>query len=255
MGKAAFLARRLTPAGCIVAGTKLAAHREALKAKKIKLAPKVETAVQSVIARTEAVAALGSTDATMTEIDRGTDRCISAFAAQLDGIERAFDHDDILPLGEDEAARRADAVLVRSEVLSSGTGFVKLVYSQQWVRMNAMIKALDGEEVKAAVDRLGLVAEVDRLRRWAALYGQKLGITEAKAADPAAKAVEAWHEAYGALVVQAHAEYDDDKDETHALLRDRLLSPYEDAAEEERRAAERARVASAKKKNEPDPIA
>ncbi|WP_437939274.1 hypothetical protein [Sorangium sp. So ce341] len=126
MGKAAFLARRLTPAGCIVAGTKLAAHREALKAKKIKLAPKVETAVQSVIARTEAVAALGSTDATMTEIDRGTDRCISAFAAQLDGIERAFDHDDILPLDEDEAARRADAVLVRSEVLSSGTGFVKL---------------------------------------------------------------------------------------------------------------------------------
>ncbi|WP_437330876.1 phosphoenolpyruvate--protein phosphotransferase [Sorangium sp. So ce381] len=251
MGKAAFLARRLTPSGCIVAGTRLASHREALKSKKIKLAPKVDAAVQSVIARTEAVEALGSTDATMTEIDRGADRCISAFGAQLDGVERSFDHDDILPLSDDEAARRADAALVRSEVLSSGTGFVKLVYSQQWVRMSAMIKALDGKDVKAAVERLGLAAEVDRLRRWTALYGQKLGVTEAKSADPAIKAVEAWHEAYGTLLVQVHAEYDDDKDEAHALLRDRLLSPYEDAAEEERR-AERARAASAsRKKNEP----
>ncbi|WP_437494335.1 phosphoenolpyruvate--protein phosphotransferase [Sorangium sp. So ce1014] len=253
MRKAAFLARRLTPAGCIIAGTKLAAHREVLRSRKTKLAPKVDAAVQSVIARTEAVEALGSTDATMTEIDRGADRCISAFGAQLDGIERAFDHDDILPVGHEQAARRADAALVRSEVLSSGTGFVKLVYSQQWVRMNALVKALDGKGVKAAVERLGLGAEVDRLRSWTALYGQKLGVTEAKGADPAIKAVEAWHEAYGTLMVHVHAEYDDDTDETHALVRDRLLSPYEDAAEEERR-AERARAASARKKNEPEPI-
>jgi hypothetical protein len=84
----------------------------------------------------------------------------------------------------------------------------------------------------------------------------KLGVTEAKAADPAIKAVEAWHEAYGTLLVQVHAEYDDDKDESHALLRDRLLSPYEDAAEEERRADQRARAASARKKieAEPEPI-
>ncbi|WP_434048623.1 MULTISPECIES: phosphoenolpyruvate--protein phosphotransferase [Sorangium] len=210
----------------------------------------MDAAIQSVIARTEAVEALGSADATMMEIDRGADRCISAFGAQLDGIERSFDHDDILPLREDEAARRADAALVRAAVLSSGTGFVKLVYSQQWVRMSAMIKALDGKEAKAAVERLGLDAEADRLRRWTALYGQKLGVTEAKSADPAIEAVEAWHEAYGTLMIQVHAEYDDDKDETHALLRARLLSPYEDAAEEERR-AERARAASARKKNDP----
>ncbi|WP_437983609.1 hypothetical protein [Sorangium sp. So ce117] len=74
--------------------------------------------------------------------------------------------------------------------------------------------------------------------------------------DDVLKAVEAWHEAYGTLLVQAHAEYDDDKDETHALLRDRLLSPYEDVAEEERRADQRARAASARKKAdaEPEPI-
>lgn len=254
MGNAAFLARRLTPSGCIVAGTKLAAHRETLKSKKIKLAPKVDAAAQSVIAATEAIEALGSTDATMVEIDRGTDRCIGAFNGQLASIERAFDHDDILPLTEDEAARRRDALLVRSEVLSSGTDFVRLVYSQQWVRMSAMIKALDDKEVKAAVERLGLSAEAGRLRRWTELYGKKLGVTEAKGSDPAVRAVEAWHEAYGTLLVQVHAEYDDDKDETHALLRDRLLSPYKDAADEERRAEQRARAASARKKAEAEPI-
>ena len=81
----------------------------------------------------------------------------------------------------------------------------------------------------------------DSFRSLGSLEFAKLLLTEAKVADPAVKAIEAWHEAYGTLLVQVHAEYDDDKDETHALLRDRLLSPYEDAAEEERRADQRAR--------------
>ncbi|KYF73685.1 phosphoenolpyruvate--protein phosphotransferase [Sorangium cellulosum] len=258
MGKAAFLARRLPPSGCIVAGTKLAAHREALKSKKLKLSAKVETSIQSVLAATEALQALGSTDATMTEIDRGTDRCIGAFGSVLDSIVRAFDHEGIVPLSDEEAARRADAELVRSEVLSSGTDFLRLVHSQQWVRMSALVKALDRKEVNAAVERLGLSAEVGRLRRWTELYGRKLGVTEARGADPAVKAIEAWHEAYGALMVHVHAEYDDDRDETHVLLRDRLLSPYEDAAEEERRAHQRARAAAKKRNDEveaaPEPI-
>ncbi|WP_148313930.1 phosphoenolpyruvate--protein phosphotransferase [Sorangium cellulosum] len=253
MANSAFLARRLTPSGCIIAGTKLAAHREALKAKKIKLSAKVDAAVHAVIAATGAIEALGSTDATMTEIDRGADRCIGAFNSVVDSVERAFDHDGILPLSENEAARRSDALLVRSEVLSSGIDFVRLVYSQQWVRMSAMIKALERKDVKAAVERLGLSAEAGRLRRWTDLYGQKLGVTEAKSADPAIKAVEAWHEAYGTLMVHVHAEYDDDRDETHALLRDRLLSPYEDAADEVRRAEQRARTASAKRKAQAEP--
>ncbi|WP_438023104.1 phosphoenolpyruvate--protein phosphotransferase [Sorangium sp. So ce233] len=259
MARSAFLARRLTPSGCIIAGTKLAAHREALKSKKIKLTAKVDAAAHAVITATEALEALGGTDATMVEIDRGADRCIGAFNSQLDSIERAFDHDGILPLTEDEAARRGDALLVRSEVLSSGIDFVRLVHSQQWVRMSAMIKALERKDVKAAVERLGLSAEAGRLRRWTELYGQKLGVTEAKAADPAIKAVEAWHEAYGTLMIQVHAEYDDDRDETHALVRDRLLSPYEDAADEARRTEQRARTAGARKKApsaepEPQPI-
>ncbi|WP_437475818.1 hypothetical protein WME75_24480 [Sorangium sp. So ce1014] len=109
------------------------------------------------------------------------------------------------------------------------------------------------KDVKAAVQRLGLSAEAGRLRRWTELYGQKLGVTEAKSADPAIKAVEAWHEAYGTLMVHVHAEYDDERDETHALLRDRLLSPYEDAANEARRAEQRARSASAKRKAQAEP--
>lgn len=52
-------------------------------------------------------------------------------------------------------------------------------------------------------------------------------------------------------MVQVHAEYDDDEDEARALLRDQLLSPYEDTAEEARRAEQRARAASAKKKTQP----
>lgn len=47
-------------------------------------------------------------------------------------------------------------------------------------------------------------------------------------------------------MVQVHAEYDDDE-----VLRDQLLSPYEDTAEEARRAEQRARAASAKKKTQP----
>jgi hypothetical protein len=43
------------------------------------------------------------------------------------------------------------------------------------------------------------------------------------------------------------AEYDDKSDETHTLIRDRLLSPYENTAEEERRAEPRARSAAKKK--------
>ncbi|WP_441285770.1 hypothetical protein ACSRUE_24920 [Sorangium sp. KYC3313] len=66
------------------------------------------------------------------------------------------------------------------------------------------------------MERLGLSAEAGRLRRWTELYGEKLGVPEVKSADPAIKAVEAWHEAYGTLLVHVHAEYDDDRDETHA---------------------------------------
>lgn len=237
----AFLPRRLSQAGCVVAGTQLGAHRDKLKEQKIKLSAKIDAAVQAVLEKTKAVEVLASTDATMTEIDRGTDRNIAGFDDQLEGIERSFDHVSILPLNGEQSARLADAVAVRAALLPSGTGFLKLVYSQQWVRMSAMIKALDGKETAAAVKRLGLGAEAERLKQWVALYGAKLGVTEAKETDPAAVAVEAWHEAYGELTVHVHSEYGSAKDEAHRKIRETLVSPYHTQAEEERRAEQKMR--------------
>jgi hypothetical protein len=241
MSHAGFLPRRLSQSGCVIAGTKLAAHREKLKEQKIKLAAKVDEAARAVIDKTRSLEALTTTDATMIEIDRATDRAIGAFDAQLDGIERSFDHEDILPLEDAEQARLADATLVRKRSLPSGTDFLRLVYSLQWARMNAMVKVLVEKDIAAAIGRLGLSLEADRIARWVALYGAKLGVTEAKNADPAAVAVEAWHEAYGTLVVRVHAEYDDPHDRTQQAVRDLLLGPYEAQAEEERRAEQKVR--------------
>ena len=58
---------------------------------------------------------------------------------------------------------------MRAALFPAGTGFSKVVYSQQWVRMSAAITALDGKETAAAVKRLGLDAEAERLKQWVAL--------------------------------------------------------------------------------------
>jgi hypothetical protein len=245
-----FLPRRLSQPGCIVAGTQLGTHRDKLKEQKIKLSAKVDTAAQTVLEKTKAVTLLASTDATMTAIDRGTDRHIAGFNDQLEGIARAFDHASILPLTSEQSTRLADAVAVRTALFPSGTSFLTLVYSQQWVRMSAILKALDGKETVAAVKRLGLTAEADRLKQWVTLYGAKLGVTEAQASDPAAVAVEAWHEAYGELTVHVHSEYGSATDEAHRKIREMLVSPYQTQAEEERRTAHKAR--GKRKASEPD---
>jgi hypothetical protein len=237
---AVFLPRRLSHPGCVAAGTQLATHHEALKKElketKVKLSPKVEAAVARVIERTHGLEHMPSSDATMMEIDRGTDRNIAGMHDQLDAIERSFDHAWILPLSDADAARLADASLVRSSVLPAGTSFLKLVYSRQWAQMSAMMKALSQDDVAAAVKRLGLGVEVARLSRWVDLYGAKLGLTERKAADPSVAGVEEWHDAYGELLAHVHSEYNDRKDDTHAKIRDALLSPYNTQADEERRA-------------------
>ena len=237
----AFLPRRLSQPGCLIAGTQLAAHRGKLKEQKIKLSPKVDAAVHAVLEQTKTIELLASTDATMIEIDRGTDRHIAGFDDQLEGVERSFDHASILPLTDEQSARLADATAVRAALFPAGTGFVKAIYGTQWLRMSAVIKALDSKETTAAVKRLGLTAEASRLRQWVTLYGAKLGLTEARESDPAAVEVEAWHEAYGELTVHVHSEYGSAKDEAQTRIRETLVSPYQAQAEEERRAEQRAR--------------
>jgi hypothetical protein len=241
-----FLSRRLSQPGCSVAGTQLGTQHENLKTElkglKIKLSPKVEATIVLVLEQTKIVEALPSSDATMMEIDRGTDRCIAGIHDQLDAIERTFDHGSILPLTDDESARLADASLVRGSVLPAGTSFLKLVYKQQWAQMSSMLSALAVKETAAAVTRLGLAVEVGRLRRWVELYGAKLGLTEVKQADPGVAGVQAWHDAYGELFAHVHSEYNDRKDETHAKIRDALLSPYTNQADEERRVEQKAKA-------------
>jgi hypothetical protein len=105
----AFLPRRLSQPGCLIAGTQLATHRDKLKDQKIKLSTKVDTAVHAVLEQTKTIELLASTDATMIEIDRGTDRHIAGFDDQLEGIERSFDHTSILPLTDEQSTRLADA--------------------------------------------------------------------------------------------------------------------------------------------------
>jgi len=241
MSYSTFLPRRLSQPGCIAAGTQLSTHRDKLNEQQIKLPTKVDAAAQSVLERTTAMALLTSTDATTRDVDRATDRHIAGFHDQLDGIERSFDHASILPLTDEQSARLTDAVAVRTALFPSGTGFLKVVYTQQWVRMSAIVKALDGKETAAAVKRLGLGAEASRLKQWVTLYGAKLGLTEAKENDPAAIAVDAWHEAYGELTVHVHSEYGSATDEMQIKIREMLLSPYQAQADEERRMDQKAR--------------
>lgn len=242
---APFLPRRCSQSGCVVAGTKLATRydklKPVLKEAKTKLVPKVDSAVQAILAKTKTIEGLATTEATMTEIDRGTDRCIAAFQSELDAIERVFDHGVILPLTDEQATRLDDALMVRGALLPLGTGFLKLVYSQQWVHMNNMAKGLADKDVDAAIKRLGLTAEKARLLGWVALYGSKLGVTETKAADPSAVSIEAWHEAYGELLVHVHSEYGNANDAIHGEIRTALLGPYNEQVDEERRVDQKTR--------------
>lgn len=185
----------------------------------------------------------------MIEVDRGTDRCVAGFHDTLDVIERCFDRGDVLSLSEEHAARLADAQTVRSTLMPEGTYFLRLPCSQQWQLMSAMVKAMDDKPAAAAIKRLGLTAEADRIKGWVALYGAKLGVTESKQLDPAARAVNAWHEAMGELMVRVHDAYDDPKDETHAQIREAVMAPYQLQVEEERRLDQKARA----KRTGPEP--
>lgn len=240
MNYSAFLSRRLSQEGCIVAGTQIRAQRAQLKEDQVKLLPKTDAASAAVVAQTELLEQLPSTDATMTILDRVTDRCVAGINDELDAVERCLDGGDIVPLSKKQEARRKDASLVRTTILPSGTGMLRLPYGQQWVRMSTMVKAMKQEEIQAAITRLGLTEEAARVEQLVALYGAKLGITEKKDADPSAMALDAWHEAYGQLVVHAHSEYDN-KNAALLEVRDALIAPYETQAEEERRAEQKAR--------------
>lgn len=239
----------------MVAGKKLEPRyktlKKELKDKKEALPSKIDAAVQAIFTCTQKLESLSSTEATMVEVDRGTDRCVAAVHDQLDGIERAFDHGTILPLTEKQAQRRADAMAIRKALMPAGTSFLRLVYSRQWVHLNSMGNALADKETAAAVARLGLTEEVERVKGWIGLYGAKLGVTESREADPAAVAVEEWHQAYAELIAHVHSDFVKASAEIQKKVVQALLAPYDEQADEERRAESKARS----RRPEAEPVA
>jgi hypothetical protein len=177
------LPRRLSAAGCVIAGHQLAAQHKALAEKKIKLVKEVEARCDTVAAATEAIVALGADDATMTNIDRGADRFIGGFDGAFAEIERLLDHGDVLPLTAAEQDRRETARALRARLFPNGTDFIRATYRTQWERMNAVHVDAQKPENAAAIKKLGLTLEAERLGRWVALYGAKLGVTEAQDED------------------------------------------------------------------------
>lgn len=248
MAKADILPRSLSPEGCDIVGTQLATQRDWLKGQKIKLVPRVITAIDVVIDATATLNRVAPTGLAMITIDRAADRCIAAFDEQVEGIILSFDHADVLPLTKAESDRLEAARRLRGTSLAGGLSFLKLPHSRQWSRMKSLCASLATPEAAADVKLLGLTQEVDRINRFTALYGDQLGYTRAAgdaplaAADARAQASQAWHDAWADLTVKVMAEYDDSRDETHQLLHDKLLAPYTTQVDRERDEDARARV-------------
>ncbi len=242
MTNADLLPRRLSAQGAVAAGTKLKAHCAELQSRKIEIAPKLQAALNAVHAQTDVLAASPSSDASMNEIDRGADRCLSALDGQLEETIRAFDHEEILPLEAGEAELHDRAEKLRTALFPSGTGFVHLPYSRQWAAMKSVVTAIQAPENAPSIAALGLGVVTGRVVRWFDLYGDRLGITSAQKPDVTAQALDAWHKASGTLVVHARATFDGDDEASKSAL-NLLLSPYELQADSERQEEVRAKKA------------
>jgi hypothetical protein len=228
------LPRRLTAEGCQVAGTALEAVLKQMHADQLRLEPGVARPARGVVQLTAEIAGLLSRqgEGSMFDLDRSADSAIAALSDRLDGTERGAAGEDILPLTADEAAERDLARQLHDELFGQGTGFLRLPYRQQWAAMVQLSTRLKQPHIQSGLARLGLTLHAGRVARWTDLYGARLGLTEShESADPLARAVLRWHDAWGDLMVHVRASYSDAKD---AELRAQLLRPYEDQAQHER---------------------
>jgi hypothetical protein len=228
------LPRRLTAPGCVIAGHQLAAHVKALAGRKIKLTKEVEARVAAVGEATGRIEALSGNDTRMMDVDRGADRFIAGLDGMFVEIDRSFDYADVLPLTAAELELRDTASALHAKLLPS-TEFIRGGYRAQWERMNALHNEMTRPENMSALGKIGLLPWVDRLGRWVALYGDKLGVTQAQAGtDPVAKGVDGWLVAWADLLLEVRSKYRDPNNEEHVIARQLLLSPYEDQARQER---------------------
>lgn len=251
MSDADILTRRLSREGCVLAGTQLGTHLDELRKDKHRLVPPVAEASQEALDATKALEALdGSAEASMTDIDRGADRCIAGLDSHLAAVAQCLDHADVLPLTPAQQARVEDAASLRVALFPAGTAFLRLPYRQQWERMSALVRATEQPDNVRLLRQLGLTAEAERVKAWTDVYGARLGLTETQAPDALVQALQRWHDAVGSLVVLVRAHYRDRNDATHQRVRDLLLSPYDRQV-----ADERAVEARAARKRKPEPVA
>ena len=223
------VSRRLEPDGCVTAGSQLQAEVKGFVAKGIPLNDEVTTRATDVGSWTSRVQEYLKSHNQMWGVDRGTDRATGAFDDALECKASAFSDTEVLPLSAKEQQRVGLAVEVRSHLFSEGTGFVKMPYYKQWVRLLQLKNGI--AEKQADIETLGLAQEAARLVQWIELYGNTLGITKATdvTVDQLAVAVDGWHKAWQDLAVAVLYHYkNDDK------IRNTLLTPYERVAEMER---------------------
>ncbi|HEU4535432.1 MAG TPA: hypothetical protein VFS00_14990 [Polyangiaceae bacterium] len=237
MSDADVLERRLSPAGCKLVGTQLAAELARLSSQSVALAPEVKREAKAVAEATQAIEALGSDDRSMTAVDRATDRAVASLRVLLEAVEASFEGAELLPLKGPERARLGAAQSLRKALFPRGTSYLKASYRSQWVELDALARRI--AEHRAAIEALGLAVEAGRVERWAGLYGARLGVTQAgegAGGDRAALALADWHEAWGAFAVSVRYHYRGGAGEA---VRRALLRPYDQQADEERAAARR----------------
>lgn len=237
MSDADVLERRLSLAGCRLAGTQLATEIEHLKAQQTTLIAAVMREAQAVAEATRAVERFDGSGHSMMAVDRGTDRAVAALNAAIEAIEAGFDGADLVPLTKADQARLASAQSLRKALFPRGTSFLKASFRSQWVELDALVHRMAVQ--RAALESFGFGAEKKRIEQWVALYGARLGVTQAvdgAGVDQAALAIADWHEAWGSFTIAVRYHYRGRPGEAIQRI---LLRPYEQQVEEERTAARR----------------
>jgi hypothetical protein len=102
-----------------------------------------------------------------------------------------------LELGGDDGA---EAERVHAILFPKGMGFLAFKYAEEWAEGEAVLGRIAAQKLEASLDKLVGASFVKVLRERHAAYGEALGITKTKAAEPdAASLVEPLRAARGAL--------------------------------------------------------
>jgi hypothetical protein len=231
MSNVDMLGRRLDAEGCLIAGTQLETAVRDLGAKdEIELVKEVQAGVTRVVDCAGVLRELCPSvrgDGTMVRFDRVTDRNVAAFVRALRAVEIAFEPTDMLPPTDEELARAQQAAKAKNAIAPTGTGFLKLPFQLQWVRLQDVASATIKH--KTEIESIGLWMQAQRTLRFIDEYGKRLGLTDSspEKRDRIAIAIMQWHEGWADLSVDVRSYYRDGKHPRAAHVRTQLLSAYE----------------------------